>query len=77
MVSRLCCAGYEVSEISDELSEDGTDFFEECLVKDPAKRWIAVMLIEHPFIKQDSEEESLSRTHFDFPYWVSSKLAEI
>ncbi|KAI9075036.1 hypothetical protein K1719_042986 [Acacia pycnantha] len=64
--------GEELPEIPEELSEDGKDFLRKCLVKDPAERWTAEMLLEHPFIKQDGEEESSPRTHFDFPDWVSS-----
>lgn len=63
--------GEELPEIPDELSEDGKDFLSKCLVKDPAKRWTAEMLLKHPFINQDDEESS-PRTHFDFPDWVSS-----
>ncbi|XP_054810157.1 mitogen-activated protein kinase kinase kinase 20 [Prosopis cineraria] len=63
--------GDELPEIPDKLSEDGKDFLRKCLVKDPAKRWTAEMLLKHPFIKQ-SDEESSPRSHFDFPDWVSS-----
>ncbi|KAI9128296.1 hypothetical protein K1719_001289 [Acacia pycnantha] len=64
-------------KFSTNYHKTGQIFLRKCLVKDPVKRWMAVMLMEHPFIRQDGEKESLPRTHFDFPYWVSSEVAEI
>lgn len=63
--------GEELPEIPEELSEEGRDFLRKCLVRDPAERWTAEMLLEHPFLKIDGEEESSPRCHFDFSDWIS------
>lgn len=76
--------GEELPEIPDELSEDGKDFVRKCLVKDPTKRWKAEMLLKHPFIvgdtvslKQENEQSTSPRSHFDFPDWVSTTTASV
>uniref|UniRef100_A0A1D1YK31 Mitogen-activated protein kinase kinase kinase ANP1 n=1 Tax=Anthurium amnicola TaxID=1678845 RepID=A0A1D1YK31_9ARAE len=44
-------AGEEVPEIPETLSEQGRDFLRRCLVRDPAQRWTAEMLLDHPFLE--------------------------
>lgn len=67
--------GDELPEVPEELSEQGKDFLGKCFVKDPRKRWTAEMLLNHPFVADDTvplEEPSASpRGPFDFPDWVS------
>ncbi|KAJ6678408.1 CCR4-NOT TRANSCRIPTIONAL COMPLEX SUBUNIT CAF120-RELATED [Salix viminalis] len=75
--------GDELPVMPEELSPEGKDFLSKCLVKDPAQRWTAEMLLEHPFVadqrkdtvplrEEGIEELSTSpRCHFDFPDWVS------
>ncbi|KAJ6419874.1 hypothetical protein OIU84_029904 [Salix udensis] len=75
--------GDELPVMPEELSPEGKDFLSKCLVKDPAQRWTAEMLLEHPFVadqrkdtvplrEEGTEELSTSpRCHFDFPDWVS------
>ncbi|RWR86335.1 mitogen-activated protein kinase kinase kinase 2-like protein [Cinnamomum micranthum f. kanehirae] len=40
----------ELPVIPSELSEEGKDFLQRCFVRDPAKRWTAEMLLQHPFV---------------------------
>ncbi|KAK1258897.1 Mitogen-activated protein kinase kinase kinase NPK1 [Acorus gramineus] len=40
--------------ISEGLSEQGKDFLRKCLVKDPAERWTAEMLLSHPFVAAEA-----------------------
>lgn len=67
--------GDELPEIPEDLSEEGKDFLRKCFVKDPRKRWTSEMLLNHPFVADDTvllEEVSPSpRGPFDFPDWVS------
>nr|DAD41259.1 TPA_asm: hypothetical protein HUJ06_015582 [Nelumbo nucifera] len=70
--------GEEVPEIPAELSAEGRDFIEKCFIKDPRKRWTAEMLLNHPFVAEDTvslsecEKQSPSpRSAFDFPEWNS------
>ncbi|XP_021897626.1 mitogen-activated protein kinase kinase kinase 18 [Carica papaya] len=79
--------GDELPSIPDELSEEGKDFLGKCFVKDPKKRCSAQILLSHPFVAVDfddddqddssvplvcSEELSTSpRSPFDFPDWIS------
>ncbi|KAJ6774393.1 MITOGEN-ACTIVATED PROTEIN KINASE KINASE KINASE 20 [Salix purpurea] len=74
--------GDESPQIPEELSQQGKDFLSKCFVKDPARRWTAEMLLEHPFVadqgkgtaplREGAEVSSASpRCHFDFPDWVS------
>ncbi|WOL17539.1 mitogen-activated protein kinase kinase kinase YODA-like [Canna indica] len=52
--------GDEVPEIPSELSEEGKDFLRWCFVKDPAKRWTAEMLLQHPFMEIEDEQVEAS-----------------
>ncbi|XP_058735623.1 mitogen-activated protein kinase kinase kinase 20-like [Vicia villosa] len=66
-------AGEESPMIPEDLSKEGKDFVEKCLVKDPRKRWTAEMLLNHPFIEEvKNVNEPSPRNHFDFNDWVSS-----
>ncbi|KAJ1381239.1 Serine/threonine-protein kinase, active site [Sesbania bispinosa] len=77
--------GDELPLIPDELSKEGKDFLEKCLVKDPKKRWSAEMLLKHPFVADDTVSfiDSLPlpspspTTHFDFPHWSSTTTASL
>ncbi|CAK9171470.1 unnamed protein product, partial [Ilex paraguariensis] len=48
----LCRIGYsdELPEFPTQLSEQGRDFLEKCLRRDPSERWSCDQLLEHPFI---------------------------
>ncbi|KAJ9177266.1 hypothetical protein P3X46_012502 [Hevea brasiliensis] len=70
----------ELPEIPQELSKEGKDFLSKCFVKDPRTRWTADMLLDHPFVANESTvtlKEQLSppssspRCPFEFPEWVS------
>ncbi|GMI76891.1 mitogen-activated protein kinase kinase kinase 21 [Hibiscus trionum] len=79
----------ELPEIPAELSEEGKYFLGKCFVKDPKNRWTADMLLDHPFVAGDDEEEEASpstspgcwfeefsespRCPFHFPDWVSTQ----
>lgn len=73
--------GDELPEIPQELSQEAKDFLSKCFVKDPRKRWTADLLLNHPFIANETtvtlkEKEQLSpssspRCPFEFPEWVS------
>ncbi|XP_027347185.1 mitogen-activated protein kinase kinase kinase 17-like [Abrus precatorius] len=73
--------GEEVPGIPEELSQEGKDFLEKCFVKDPRKRWSAEMLLNHPFVSDDTvpfkHVYESPRSHFEFPDWVSSVAASI
>ncbi|CAI0430623.1 unnamed protein product [Linum tenue] len=43
-------AGDESPAVPEESLEELKDFLSNCFVKDPAARWNAVMLLEHPFL---------------------------
>ncbi|XP_058101250.1 mitogen-activated protein kinase kinase kinase 20-like [Magnolia sinica] len=74
--------GDELPEIPRMLSDEGRDFLGKCFVRDPANRWTAEMLLNHPFIVEEMIEghgalsalkaTSSPRSMFDFPPWVSS-----
>ncbi|CAA7035845.1 unnamed protein product [Microthlaspi erraticum] len=53
-------SGEEVPRIPVELSEEGKDFVRKCFVKNPAERWTAQMLLDHPFLAVDDERRSSS-----------------
>ncbi|XP_010446694.1 PREDICTED: mitogen-activated protein kinase kinase kinase 3-like [Camelina sativa] len=55
--------GDEVPRIPVELSEEGKDFVSKCFVKDPAKRWTAQMLLDHPFLAVDDGHESVGGSY--------------
>ncbi|CAL9084903.1 unnamed protein product [Musa textilis] len=42
--------GDQLPEIPSEMSSEGKDFLRRCFVKDPAERWTAEMLLQHPFV---------------------------
>jgi serine/threonine protein kinase len=76
--------GDELPIIPEELSQQGKDFLSKIFVKDPTQRWTADMLLKHPFVadnfqenvplKEESKELSTSpRCHFNFPEWASSQ----
>ncbi|CAI0553644.1 unnamed protein product [Linum tenue] len=79
-------AGDESPAVPEESSAELKDFLSNCFVKDPAARWTAAMLLEHPFLSADeigndavccSGEEFPSvspRCPFDFPEWVSPSV---
>lgn len=76
--------GDELPEIPRELSEEGKDFLQKCLVRDPAKRWTAEMLLQHPFVGNGlmggdkAKEVNLNpspRSVFDFMNWESLQSA--
>ncbi|CAL0313466.1 unnamed protein product [Lupinus luteus] len=76
--------GEELPEIPEELSQEGKDFLAKCFVKDPAKRWTAEMLLNHPFVSDSTvtlecanEKKPSPRSQFDFPDWVSSTTASV
>lgn len=65
----------ELPEIPEGLSEQGKDFLEKCLVRDPVKRWTADMLLNHPFVADCDgvalpEFEPSPRSAFGFPDWT-------
>ncbi|CAL9245118.1 unnamed protein product [Arabidopsis halleri] len=51
--------GDELPMIPEELSEQGKDFLTKCFVKDPKKRWTAEMLLHHPFVAVDVDQDGL------------------
>ncbi|KZV24955.1 hypothetical protein F511_01925 [Dorcoceras hygrometricum] len=55
--------GEEVPEIPGRLSEEGKDFLGKCFIKDPSKRWTAEMLLNHPFVSEDSSFDDVA-AHF-------------
>ncbi|KAH0940530.1 mitogen-activated protein kinase kinase kinase 18 [Brassica rapa] len=76
----------DAPKIPVELSEEGKDFVRRCFVKDPVERWTAQMLLDHPFLAVDHDDERSSgslrcgdedeasvspRDPFDFPDWNS------
>lgn len=75
--------GDELPIVPENLSQEGKDFLSKCFVKDPTQRWSADMLLEHPFVADDqdidtvplkgeSDELSTSpRCHFEFSEWAS------
>ncbi|OAY35462.1 mitogen-activated protein kinase kinase kinase 20 [Manihot esculenta] len=72
--------GDELPEIPQELSKEAKDFLSKCFVKDPKRRWTADMLLDHPFVanettvpltEQFSPPSSSPRCPFEFPEWVS------
>ncbi|KAL4314209.1 mitogen-activated protein kinase kinase kinase 3-like [Arachis ipaensis] len=69
--------GEEIPVIPEDLSEQGKDFLRKCFVKDPRERWTAEMLLNHPFLAEDSHDalihnEISPRSNFDFPDWDST-----
>ncbi|MBA0624575.1 hypothetical protein Godav_009916 [Gossypium davidsonii] len=48
-------ANDELPRIPRELSGEGKDFMEKFFSRDPNKRWIAEMLLQHPFMASDDE----------------------
>ncbi|CAH2076292.1 unnamed protein product [Thlaspi arvense] len=53
-------SGDEVPKIPVELSEEGKDFVRRCFVKNPAERWTAQMLLDHPFLAVDDGDDGES-----------------
>ncbi|CAN6989028.1 unnamed protein product [Brassica rapa subsp. trilocularis] len=48
--------GDELPKVPEDLSEEGKDFLSKCFVKDPEERWTAEMLLNHPFVAVDCED---------------------
>ncbi|XP_042486997.1 mitogen-activated protein kinase kinase kinase 20-like [Macadamia integrifolia] len=78
--------GEELPEIPEEMSEQGKDFLRRCFVRDPSKRWTAEMLLNHPFVADNtvslpqSDKPSSSRSPrsaFDFPEWRCSTQSSL
>ncbi|XP_043708228.1 mitogen-activated protein kinase kinase kinase 20-like [Telopea speciosissima] len=78
--------GEELPEIPEEMSEQGKDFLQRCFVRDPSKRWTAEMLLNHPFVtdntvswpQADKPSSSRSpRSAFEFPEWRSSTQSSL
>ncbi|KAG5245698.1 mitogen-activated protein kinase kinase kinase [Salix suchowensis] len=61
--------GDESPQIPEELSQQGKDFLSKCFVKDPARRWTAEMLLEHPFVADQGR--ALLHCEKELQYWVS------
>ncbi|KAG2724427.1 hypothetical protein I3760_01G015700 [Carya illinoinensis] len=76
----------EVPQVPKELSFEGKDFLGKCFVKDPINRWTAEMLLDHPFVAADDNNDhdavpleetdklktsTSPRSPFNFPEWVS------
>ncbi|KAK8986261.1 hypothetical protein V6N11_013755 [Hibiscus sabdariffa] len=51
----------ELPRIPQELSEKGKYFLGKCFVKDPKRRWIDEILLDHPFMAGDDETVSLNQ----------------
>lgn len=77
--------GDELPMVPEELSKEGKDFLSKCFVKDSEKRWTAEMLLTHPFVAVDCEDDgqreelfvevkeeegsTSPRCPFEFPDW--------
>ncbi|XP_057501499.1 mitogen-activated protein kinase kinase kinase 20 [Actinidia eriantha] len=76
--------GEEIPEIPGNLSPAGKDFLGKCFVRDPKNRWTAEMLLNHPFVADQTEDNHSTvrsehtceasdwtspRGPFDFPDW--------
>ncbi|KAG2329851.1 hypothetical protein Bca4012_020622 [Brassica carinata] len=44
-----------VPYVPDSLSEEAKDFLSKCLKKDPARRWTADSLMNHPFVRSNNQ----------------------
>ncbi|XP_050228233.1 mitogen-activated protein kinase kinase kinase 20-like [Mercurialis annua] len=62
---------YELPKIPSQISKDAKDFLKACLVRKPAFRFTAEMLLDHPFLSgcdyevYESEDEELSTNSVD------------
>ncbi|XP_052173999.1 mitogen-activated protein kinase kinase kinase 20-like [Diospyros lotus] len=56
---REIAIGEELPEIPENMSAQGKDFLKRCLVRDPRFRWSADMLLNHPFLVEESEDSPL------------------
>ncbi|CAN6917752.1 unnamed protein product [Brassica oleracea] len=50
----------DAPKIPVELSEEGKDFVRRCFVRDPVERWTAQMLLDHPFLAVDDNDDERS-----------------
>ncbi|CAN0914460.1 Mitogen-activated protein kinase kinase kinase 17 [Linum grandiflorum] len=70
-VSAIYRVGYSdrVPEFPGWFSEQGKDFLDKCLRRDPNQRWTASQLLNHPFLAKfdNSTPESLKVPSFDSP----------
>ncbi|CAN1843600.1 Mitogen-activated protein kinase kinase kinase 18 [Linum perenne] len=77
-VSAIYRVGYSgrVPDFPGWFSEQGRDFLEKCLIRDPKQRWTAIQLLNHPFVAEFNPEsteftESLQKIpSFDSPTTV-------
>ncbi|KAM0887969.1 hypothetical protein ACQ4PT_028647 [Festuca glaucescens] len=61
----------DVPEAPAWLSDEGKDFLARCLVRDPAQRWTAEQLLQHPFVA--STETNPTSKAAPIERWVSPK----
>ncbi|PNT66384.1 hypothetical protein BRADI_3g10887v3 [Brachypodium distachyon] len=59
----------DVPEAPSWFSEQGKDFLARCLVRDPAQRWTAEQLLEHPFVAAVTSSSKAA----PIAHWVSPK----
>ncbi|KAI4296161.1 hypothetical protein L6164_036142 [Bauhinia variegata] len=50
--------GNEIPQFPSHFSKEGLDFLAKCLERDPAKRWTADKLLNHPFVSGKSRRSS-------------------
>ncbi|KAH7372502.1 hypothetical protein KP509_17G007400 [Ceratopteris richardii] len=55
---RIACASETLPPYGDSISSQAKDFLSKCLRRDPAERWTAEQLLQHPFVM--TKEGSLS-----------------
>ncbi|XP_019169008.1 PREDICTED: mitogen-activated protein kinase kinase kinase NPK1-like [Ipomoea nil] len=58
-VLRIACSE-DRPNFPSHFSQEGLDFLEKCLERDPRKRWKAEELLHHPFVNPESEEFAAS-----------------
>ncbi|OUZ99996.1 Protein kinase domain [Macleaya cordata] len=54
---RMISCGRQSPTIPRGVSKDARDFIEKCLVRDPNLRWTAEMLLTHPFIVSNNQDD--------------------
>nr|DAD37320.1 TPA_asm: hypothetical protein HUJ06_007961 [Nelumbo nucifera] len=55
-----------VPKIPEELSIEGKDFLSLCLTRNESLRWTADMLLLHPFVAVDDEDDEVETEKFEF-----------
>uniref|UniRef100_J3LCB1 Protein kinase domain-containing protein n=1 Tax=Oryza brachyantha TaxID=4533 RepID=J3LCB1_ORYBR len=63
----------DVPETPSWLSAEGKDFLARCLVRDPAKRWTAEQLLEHPFVSSAASNPTPNSKAAQIEHRVSPK----